>query len=207
VPSAAAQANKTIDEDEVDNLAGGDEEDEEDDVDMDESQESSEEDEPEVVPEELAPLRTGLGMSAGLGSQPQRGGIGSSNMPSSAGLGSGSFARAGLGAQAQSAQEDTSSARQPRSFLAASTNSNPNSPKPATPLTNDEKRHFSQLEKKGGIGFKLLSKMGWTTGTGLGSASEGRINPVDQQLRPTRLGIGHGGFKEKTKQSIQEARR
>jgi tuftelin-interacting protein 11 len=175
-----------------------------DDVDMDESGSSSDEDEAEApMEEDTAPLRPGLGLSTDP-PESKRGGIGSSN---TAGLGSraglGAAPRAGLGAQTQAQTE--APARQPRSFLPATMK--PDSPRPATPLTNDEKRHFAQLEKKGGIGFKLLAKMGWTAGTGLGAEQEGRINPVDQQLRPKGMGIGHGGFKEKSKLSVQEAKR
>lgn len=80
-------------------------------------------------------------------------------------------------------------------------------PKPQANLTTDEKRHFAKLETSGGIGFKMLSKMGWSTGTGLGSGGAGRVNPVDSQQRPVNMGIGYQGFKEKTKQSVTEAKR
>lgn len=80
-------------------------------------------------------------------------------------------------------------------------------PKPKANLTREEQRHFDKLAGAGGIGFKMLSKMGWSTGTGLGAGGEGRVNPVDSQQRPVNMGIGYQGFKEKTKQSKQEAKR
>lgn len=45
-----------------------------------------------------------------------------------------------------------------------------------------------------GIGAKLMSKMGYKAGTGLGSG-KGIVNPVEQKLRPTKLGLG--GMNEK----------
>lgn len=120
-----------------------------------------------------------------------------------AGLGAGlgmptSFGRPQNASTSQSSQPKQSFLPQkPSSFL----------PKPRANLTNEEKRHFAKLEGAGGIGFKMLSKMGWSTGTGLGAGGEGRVNPVDSQQRPVNMGIGYQGFKEKTKQSVQEARR
>jgi len=41
-----------------------------------------------------------------------------------------------------------------------------------------------------GLGAKLLSKMGWSEGTGLGAKRNGVIEPVGIPKRPEKLGIG-----------------
>lgn len=42
----------------------------------------------------------------------------------------------------------------------------------------------------GGIGAKLLSKMGWEEGTGLGARRDGRVEPLSVGKRAENLGIG-----------------
>ncbi|KAF8637621.1 hypothetical protein AX17_002690 [Amanita inopinata Kibby_2008] len=78
------------------------------------------------------------------------------------------------------------------------------SPKPVT-LTANERAHFSKLQ--GSFGAKMLEKMGWQAGTGLGAGGEGIINPIESKLRPQKMGIAFKGFKERTEQAKQEARR
>lgn len=191
MPSFVASGSKQTEE--VDNLAapeslsellkpseqvGEDDDDEEDDDDrMDESEVSSDTDSDQSPASRLLPEETAP--RAGLGA----------NMPSS------------FGRQQQFGTEPK------RSFLHAQPKTSFLPSKQPANLTNDEKRHFAKLESTGGIGFKMLSKMGWDTGTGLGAGGEGRVNPVDSQQRPINMGIGYQGFKEKTKQSLQEARR
>jgi tuftelin-interacting protein 11 len=76
--------------------------------------------------------------------------------------------------------------------------------KPASPLPAHERAHFSKL---GGFGAKMMEKMGWQAGMGLGTTGEGIVIPVESKLRPKNMGIAFKGFKEKTEQSKLEAKR
>lgn len=40
------------------------------------------------------------------------------------------------------------------------------------------------------VGFRLLQKMGWHSGTGLGKAGQGRVEPIRVELQSERLGLG-----------------
>lgn len=40
------------------------------------------------------------------------------------------------------------------------------------------------------IGYKLLQKMGWQAGRGLGSQGQGRIDPIRIELKDDSLGVG-----------------
>lgn len=161
----------------------------------------------EEVVEDL-PERPSFG---GLGSYPSQSNLSQGAASGMAGPGN---SRQGIGSTQSDAQLPSAfgniGRRPQRAFLGAS-NSNANSPsstpKPAVQLSAQEKKHFAQLENAGGIGFKLLAKMGWAAGSGLGAGGEGRINPVESQKRPQGMGIGHGGFKEQTKASQLERRR
>ncbi|EPQ56579.1 TFP11-domain-containing protein [Gloeophyllum trabeum ATCC 11539] len=73
------------------------------------------------------------------------------------------------------------------------------------PLAPHERAHFSKLQ--GTFGARMLEKMGWQAGTGLGVTGEGIVTPVESKLRPGKMGIAYKGFKEKTEQSKAEARR
>jgi tuftelin-interacting protein 11 len=91
-------------------------------------------------------------------------------------------------------------ARAQRSFIRSDS---PTS-KPTTPLPAHERAHFSKL---GGFGAKMMEKMGWEAGMGLGTTGEGIVIPVESKLRPKNMGIAFKGFKEKTEQSKLEAKR
>ncbi|OLL24416.1 G-patch domain-containing protein [Neolecta irregularis DAH-3] len=56
-----------------------------------------------------------------------------------------------------------------------------------------------------GFGARMMAKMGYVSGTGLGQQGQGIVNPIETKLRPGRLGLG--GIKEKTEQAKEEARR
>lgn len=59
-------------------------------------------------------------------------------------------------------------------------------------------QEFGQFEKfTKGIGSKLMMKMGYKLGQGLGLDGSGRAAPIDVKLRPKGMGIGHGGFNER----------
>lgn len=72
-------------------------------------------------------------------------------------------------------------------------------------LPASEMAHFRTIQNS--FGAKMLAKMGWTAGSGLGVSGEGIAVPVESKLRPQKMGIAFKGFQEKTKQSKMEARR
>ncbi|CAO3628706.1 unnamed protein product [Cunninghamella echinulata] len=57
-----------------------------------------------------------------------------------------------------------------------------------------------------GYGLKMLEKMGWKAGKGLGSSGEGIINPVETKQRPKGMGMGFRGFDERTDQAKVESK-
>lgn len=66
--------------------------------------------------------------------------------------------------------------------------------KPATPLPPQEQAHFRRIGST--FGARMLAKMGWEAGMGLGVSGEGIAVPIEASVRPKNIGIG--GFKEKT---------
>lgn len=97
--------------------------------------------------------------------------------------------------------------RAQRSFLrdGGGIGSGSSTPQSATPLSAAERQHFSKIS--GTFGARMLAKMGWTAGTGLGTTGEGIVTPVESKLRPKGMGLAFKGFQEKTEQSKAEARR
>ncbi|KAL1923074.1 uncharacterized protein VTP21DRAFT_9450 [Calcarisporiella thermophila] len=75
----------------------------------------------------------------------------------------------------------------------------------ATPPVEKDFAAFSRHTK--GFGLKMLQKMGWREGQGLGSSGEGIARPIEVQLRPEKVGIGFGSTKERAKSSLAEERR
>ena len=52
---------------------------------------------------------------------------------------------------------------------------------------------------------KMMAKMGYVEGQGLGATGRGRLAPIETQLRPQ--GVGLGAVKEKTKQAKEDEKR
>ncbi|KAF9047173.1 TFP11-domain-containing protein [Hymenopellis radicata] len=160
--------------------------------------------------------RSGIGSShGGLGSS-FAAGIGATSSPKPA-TKTNLFAKAGIGAKSDepkpeskastSAFASTSYDDFPSSFSSNRSSSFLRGSQPSTPpvLDSNEQRHFEQLS--GTFGARMLAKMGWQAGTGLGVTGEGIVTPVETKMRPERSGIAFRGFKEKTKQSKMEAKR
>lgn len=154
--------------------------------------------------EEPPPLATGGG---GLGFS--KGGIGSGK----AGLGSSSgglgFSNGGIGSSKATTSKGGIGSSLPNSFANSRSTSFVRDASPAprapAPLTAEDQAHFSKLS--GSFGARMLAKMGWQAGTGLGATGEGIVTPVETKMRPQRSGIAFKGFKERTEQSKKEARR
>lgn len=125
-----------------------------------------------------------------------RSGIGSSRTNSSNTVSSGS----GSAFPAPQGLPSTFGSQSQRSFVRDET-----SAKTSVPLSAAEQAHFNKLQ--GTFGARMLAKMGWQAGTGLGVTGDGIVAPVESKLRPKKAGIAFQGFKEKTEQSKMEARR
>ncbi|KIY71893.1 TFP11-domain-containing protein [Cylindrobasidium torrendii FP15055 ss-10] len=160
---------------------------------------------PDDTAEDSSFNRGGLGMGrGGLGSG-ARGGFGSQGR---GGLGSQSgFGSRGLGfTSAANSTSWEASPDVPSSFGAnKSTSFQRAAPKPERVLDPSEQAHFQKLS--GSFGARMLQKMGWQAGAGLGSSGEGIVTPVETKMRPGRSGIAFRGFKERTDQSKREAKR
>jgi len=94
-------------------------------------------------------------------------------------------------------------ARPQRAFVRNDLSSTP--PPPKANLSVQESAHFRKIE--GTLGARMLAKMGWESGTGLGAEAQGIVVPVESKLRPKNMGIAFRGFGERTGQSKAEARR
>ncbi|MCJ1355522.1 MAG: hypothetical protein MMC33_005514 [Icmadophila ericetorum] len=67
------------------------------------------------------------------------------------------------------------------------------------------KRTGSPVAKPSSFAAKMMAKMGYVEGQGLGADGKGRLAPIETQLRPQ--GAGLGAVKEKTKQAKEEEKR
>ena len=75
-------------------------------------------------------------------------------------------------------------------------------PQKPTQLTAKEVKEFQKIQ--GNMGFKFLSKFGWTPGKGLGVNEDGRAVPVEAGKHMRGQGISSG---VRTEDSKREARR
>ena len=68
----------------------------------------------------------------------------------------------------------------------------------ATTTTNNNNNNSSKnvLPPDGGIGAKLLAKMGHLPGQGLGPDGKGISEPIKTKMRPMGMGMGYGNFEE-----------
>ena len=71
--------------------------------------------------------------------------------------------------------------RQQRSFVRDDSGSGTSTPK-AVALSASERAHFGKIS--GTFGARMLEKMGWSAGTGLGATGEGIVTPVESKPTP-----------------------
>lgn len=117
--------------------------------------------------------------------------------------GSMSFFKNRVGFQGTDSKDNSPSPR-PGSPAATS------SPKPDVVIVAPVKvdKDYGAFSAKGsGFGLKMLEKMGWKKGYGLGAGGSGIVEPIQTKLRPVKMGIGFKGFKEKTEQDRAEEKR
>lgn len=96
--------------------------------------------------------------------------------------------------------------RERRSFLpTASTQAGGTSFVPKK-ISKKEQQHFAKLESSGSLGLKMLQKMGWKNGSGLGANEQGIVTPVGegQKVRERGKGLSSG---ERSAGAIAEAAR
>jgi tuftelin-interacting protein 11 len=72
----------------------------------------------------------------------------------------------------------------------------------STPPPSSGFGEFNKHSK--GFGKKMLEKMGWSVGKGLGAEGTGIVNPIETKLRPARMGLSFKGFDERTDQAKAE---
>ncbi|KAI9469766.1 MAG: GC-rich sequence DNA-binding factor-like protein-domain-containing protein [Benjaminiella poitrasii] len=74
----------------------------------------------------------------------------------------------------------------------------------STPPPDPGFASFNKYSK--GVAQKMMEKMGWSMGKGLGSGGEGIVNPIETKLRPKGMGLSFRGFDERTEQAKLESK-
>ena len=225
-PGSQSSADSAEEED------GQEGEDDDDDADGDEEEDSDGDKEDSESPEAPQP-RVRDEIDEEEGQRPRFGGLGLGASTSHPPTTFSGFTRSGIGASrpaavsipatpsrvpspspAPPAPEDTTipsnlpsafggSSRPQRAFVRNGTPSAPPPPKPN--LSASESAHFRKIESS--FGARMLAKMGWEAGTGLGAEARGIVVPIETKVRPKNMGIAFKGFVERTEQSKAEARR
>ncbi|KAK3842731.1 MAG: GC-rich sequence DNA-binding factor-like protein-domain-containing protein [Linnemannia gamsii] len=151
-----------------------------------------------------ASIKAGLGLSNDAGSPSSRDNSPRIHQRSRNGNGgSMGFFKNRVGFQGTDSKDNSPS---PRPGSPAMTSSpQPDSPSVAPIKVDKDYGAFS--EKGSGFGLKMLEKMGWKKGYGLGAGGSGIVEPIQTKLRPVKMGIGFKGFKEKTDQDRAEEKR
>lgn len=177
---------------------------EEDDVNAASSEDASQPPSPRIREEEEDYDEPSLSRGLGSGTPTFSTADNNSGAPSIGAAKAGIGSKGGIGSSTMDSNLPSAfgSSRPQRAFVRQESSQ---SPRPSTPLSLSEQVHFSKLS--GSFGSRMLSKMGWQAGTGLGTEGAGIVTPVESKLRPKGMGIAFKGFKEKTEQSKAEARR
>jgi len=69
-------------------------------------------------------------------------------------------------------------------------------------------RDFGNFEgNTKGFGSRMLEKMGWTKGAGIGKNAQSIVNPLEAKVRPGAMGLGYGGYRETTDKAKTQQKR
>ncbi|KAI8050875.1 GC-rich sequence DNA-binding factor-like protein-domain-containing protein [Syncephalis plumigaleata] len=136
--------------------------------------------------------RMGLGISTQAMEEPQHFGLGMSSQVADIPMAFGSSSKRDYGFTSERGKKKGSDRKQNNHNRSRNGN-------------NDGEAHTPDWTKHTtGIGAKLMMKMGHVPGTGLGESGQGIVRPIETKIRPGRVGIAFGGFKEKTAQARED---
>ncbi|KAH0553405.1 hypothetical protein GP486_006524 [Trichoglossum hirsutum] len=80
-----------------------------------------------------------------------------------------------------------------------------NSPAPHSRRNGRGEAQSAAAVNPNSFAAKMMAKMGYVAGQGLGSSGQGILNPIETNVRPQRVGLG--AVREKTQQAKDEAKR